>query len=233
MPIFSRRVPFDRKQLLVRADSLARGWRWRTAMRLYRLILAAEPRNPEIHGRIAPLLARAGRKAEAWESFRCAAEACEQAAQDAQLLSIRQHAVKSLPCESAAYRALARCQLKQKRPDQALQTLVDGSRRLRRGCLRGDAIVLLSDAREIEPWNPGVVIEVARRLARSGDAAAALFLLDQLDARVSGLDRSAVRKLIFWIEPSLVHGWRWLCARRESTCGAPGIAGSRARRMAH
>ncbi len=233
MPLFSRRVSFDRKRLLAQADAFARGWRWRRALRLYRLVLSAEPRNPEIHGRIAPLLARAGRRGEAWESFRWAAEACEQAGQDAQRLLVCQQAVKSLPGESTACRALARCQLKLQRPDLALQTLLAGSRRCHRGRSRGDAIVLLGDARAIEPWNPEVVLELGRLLARSGDAAAALFLLDQLDGRVGGRDRLAVRARIWWIEPSLVHSWRWLSASRESSREAPRITGAHARRPAH
>lgn len=233
MPLVSRRVPFDRKRLLARADALAGGWRWRGALRFYRLILSAEPRNLEIHLRIAPLLARAGRRAEAWESFRWAAEGSEQSAQEAQVLAICQQAVKLIPGESAACRALARCYLKLQRPDLALQTLVAGSRRLRRRRTLGDAIVLLCDAREIDPWNPDVVIELCRLLARSGDSAAALFLLDQLDGRVGGRERSAVRALIWRIEPSLVHSWRWLNANRESSRDAARITGSRARRAAH
>lgn len=232
MALFSRRVPFDRKRLLARADSLGRGWRWRRALRLYRQLLCAEPRNPEIHLRIAPLLARAGRRVEAWESFRVAAEACEHSGQDAELHSILQQAAKSLPRESAPCRALARCQQKLQRPDRALQTLVAGSRRIRSRRSRGDAIVLLSDAREIDPWNSGVVVELCRLLARSGDSSAALFLLDQLDDRAQGRERSAVRALIWWIEPSLVHTWRWLSAHRASRHAVVPIAGSRASRPA-
>ncbi len=232
MPLFSRRVPFERKRLLEQAGALARGWRWRKALRLYRQLLCAEPRNPEIHLRIAPLLARAGRRVEAWESFRLAAEACERSGKEAELLAIHQQAVKSLPDECQAIRALARCELKRQNPDRALQVLVVGSRRLRRRRTRGDAIVLLGDAREIEPWNPGVVIALGRLLARSGDSAAALFLLDQLDDRVQGRERSAVRALLWRIEPSLVHTWRWLRARSESRrANALGVT-TRSRRAA-
>jgi thioredoxin-like negative regulator of GroEL len=232
MPLFSRRVAYDRKRLLARADSLARGWRWRQALRIYRQLLCAEPRNPEIHFKLAPLLARAGRRVEAWESFRVAAEACERPSQEAELLAIQQQAVKSLPREREAHRALARCELKRQRPERALKALVAGSRRLRRRRTRGDAIVLLGDAREIEPWNPDVVIELCRLLARSGDAAAALFLLDQLDGRTHGRDRSAVRALTFRIEPSLIHGWRWLRARSEARGELPRVAPARPRPVA-
>ena len=82
MSILSRRMPFDRKVMLDQAERLQGGRRWRRALTLYRQVLAAEPRNAELHYRAAPLLARAGRGAEAWESFSIAADALDQKGQE-------------------------------------------------------------------------------------------------------------------------------------------------------
>ena len=161
-----------------------------------------------------------------------AAEACERSGKESDLHSILQQAVKSLPDECQAIRALARCELKRQRPDRALQTLVAGSQRFRRRRTRGDAILLLGDAREIEPWNPDVVIHLCRQLARSGDSAAALFLLDQLDGRVQGQERSAVRALLWRIEPSLLHTWRWLRVRSGVRRARARVVPARPRRAA-
>ena len=61
MPLFSRTIPYDRKRLIERAAELESGWRWRRALALYRQVLAAEPHDPDLHSRVAPLMARTGR----------------------------------------------------------------------------------------------------------------------------------------------------------------------------
>ncbi|MBW2501102.1 MAG: hypothetical protein JRF61_27780 [Deltaproteobacteria bacterium] len=212
MALFSRRIPYDRKRLLKEADALREGRRWRRALRRYRQILAAEPRNAELHLRVAPLLARAGRRFEAWESFRVAAETLAREGDEASLLHLHQEAVKALPRCFEAWRELARVELRQQRPDQACRFLLAGSRRMRGRRRRGEAIVLLRDAREIDPWHVGVVVELSRLLAKQGDSAEALFLLDHLDSRVEGAELRAVRARTWRIEPSLLHTWRWLRA---------------------
>lgn len=228
MPLFTRRILYDRKRLFEQAESLVQGRRWRRALRLYRQILAAEPRNPEIHCRVAPLLARQGKTFEAWESFRIAAEAHAQAGEASSLLALHQQAVKALPRSGMACRALARVQLIQQDVPAALRTLYDGSQRLRARRTRGEAIILLRDAREIDPWKPAIVLELCRLLARAGEAAEALFLLDHFDQRAKGQDLVDARGLCFRIEPSVRHAWRWMRSRSECRSG-PMAAASRSR----
>jgi len=69
VPLFSRRIAYDRRRLVEQADGLREGLRWRRALKLYRQVLAAEPRNAEIHFRVAPLLARRGRPFDAWHDY--------------------------------------------------------------------------------------------------------------------------------------------------------------------
>ena len=214
MPLFSRRIPYDRKLLLKEADGLREGRRWRRALKLYRQILAAEPRNAEIHFRVAPLLARSGRSAEAWESFRLAAEGLS--GNEEGLFTLHQQAVQALPRSFEACRALAKAYLRRQKPDRALQTLRSGSHRLRSRRTRGEAIVLLRDARELDAWNPPVVLALCRQLAKDGQSSEALFLLDHLDEKVPIEEQRAVRALAWRIEPSLRHTWRWLRAPRAS-----------------
>jgi hypothetical protein len=61
------------------------------------------------------------------------------------------------------------------------------------------------------------VLELCRQLARDGQSAEALFLLDHLDERAHGHDRRAGRALAWRIEPSLRHSWRWLKTPAESS----------------
>ena len=123
-----------------------------------------------------------------------------------------------------ACRALARFERVNQRPESALEVLQGGSQRLAGRRTRGEAIVLLRDAREIEPWNPAVTLTLCRLLARTGDEAEALFVLDHLDQKTSGLDLRQARALAWRIEPSLRHSWRWMCAAwdvRQAGRGRP------------
>jgi tetratricopeptide (TPR) repeat protein len=212
--LLSRRIPYDRKRMLERAIALESGWRWRKALALYRQILAAEPGCVEIHARTAPLLARSGRTFESWESFQIAAAALRKLGDEANERKTLRAAVRALPTCADACRALARVDRARDRSAAALRILQNGSERMSRRGKRGEAIVLLRDAREIDVWNPGVVLALSRLLKRDGQSAEALFLLDQLEDRVGEEEQRAIRFLQWRIEPSLRHTWRWLTAPR-------------------
>jgi tetratricopeptide (TPR) repeat protein len=213
--ILSRRIPYDRKRMFERADALGGTWRWRRALTLYRQILAAEPLNAKIHARVAPLLARSGRSVEAWESFQIAVEALREAGDAGSARTLERQATRVLPKNFHACRALARTELARGSAGDALRILVEGSRRLTRARQRGGAIVLLREAREIDAWNPPIVLDLCRLLSRDGEPGEALFLLDHLEERVVGEELRTVRARIWWIEPSLRHSWRWMRAARE------------------
>ncbi len=206
--------------MLERAESLEAGMRWRRALVLYRQILAAEPHNADIHARVAPLLARSGRAIESWESFQLAIRAHANAGEDASARALEQQAVRVLPVNPETYRMLARAELARQKPHMAIRVLVEGSHRLSRRIFRrpprGAAIVLLRDAREIDPWNTPAVLALCRLLAQDNQPAESLFLLDHLEQRVSGEELCAVRALSWKIEPSLRHSWRWLRSVLES-----------------
>ncbi len=225
MSLFSRRIPYDRKRLLERASALASGWRWRRALALYRQVLAAEPHQAEIHGRVAPLLARSGRDFEAWESFRIAVEACLREGDDASARTLEQQAVRAMPRSPEAWRALARTELSRGRPQEAVRLLVEGSQRLARRRTRGAAIILLRDAREIDRWSPAVVLPLCRLLSRDGQAGEALFLLDHLEQKATGDAVYRAHALAFRIDPSLRHAWRYLRSALERRRSAPARGG--------
>jgi len=222
VPFLSRRIPYDRKRMLERASVLESGWRWRKALALYRQILAAEPGCVEIHARAAPLLARSRRTFESWESFQIAIAALRESGDVVKERKTLRAAVRALPTCVEACRALACIERARDRSAAALRTLHRGSARLSRRGKRGEAIVLLRDAREIELWNPDVVLALCRLLKRDGQCAEALYLLDQLEERVTDEDRCAVRFLEWRIEPSLRHTWRWIrAARGRQRSGSP------------
>lgn len=236
MSIFSRRIPFDRKALLEQAERLQTGRRWRHALTLYRQVLAAEPRNAELHFRTAPLLARAGRSAEAWESFAIAAETLDQKGDEAQRLRLLRKAASVLPRHFEAHRSLARAERAQGNHEAALIALQACASRLSRRATRSQAVLLLRDACQMAPGSPPVLLDLAQCLGRDGQAAEALFLLDQLETRAKGADLLRTRRLAWRIEPSLRHSWRYFVAWRQnrgsdlrSSGHGPKTAGVRAR----
>lgn len=228
MPLFSRRIPYDRKQLLKAAELATKKRRWRRAVVLYRQILAAERRNPEIHKRIAPLLARTRCPFEAWESFQIAVDTPEFADAPQHCAAHYAKAAKVLPKNVEAWRALSRARLRCQDPDAALAALLEGRKHFRKKSDRPEAIVLLRDALELDPWKPAIVMDLCRLLMRSRQSTEALFLLEALDSKVSGPVRSGVRALIWRIDPTFGNTWRWMRSRSEAKRG--GVTGMTSRR---
>jgi tetratricopeptide (TPR) repeat protein len=229
MPLFSRRIPFDRKKLLEQAEAATKKRRRRRAVVLYRQLLAAEPRNPALHARIAPLLARTGRPFEAWESFRIAAEAPEISDDPRRAEKHFEHATRALPKCLEGWRALARARLRCQQPDEALKALLEGRRAFRRRRSADRAIALLRDAREIAPWDSDIVLDLAHLLMKRRQPAEALFLLEALEQKDRGQNLRDLRRLVFRIDPTIGNAWRWLRATSKAHSG-PGPIGNRRRR---
>jgi tetratricopeptide (TPR) repeat protein len=229
MAIFSRKIPYDRKRLLKAAEAAAKKRHFRRAVRLYRQILAAERRNPEIHMRIAPMLARIGRRFDAWESFQIAAAAPEIADDPQRSAALFAKAAVALPKNVEVWRALSRARLRCQEPDAAIAALRKGRRNFRRKRVVYEAIVLLRDALDLSPMRADLVLDLSRQLLRSGQASEALFLLEALDEKAHGETQVAVRRLIWRIDPTFGNTWRWLRAGGEDRRGVAPTSGRRRR----
>jgi tetratricopeptide (TPR) repeat protein len=203
---------YDRSRLLEQAARAVAGKRISRAIALYRWVLAVEPHNAEIHLKLAPLLARRRQHFDAWQSFHCAARACLRNGQPDRALSIYRQAAAALPREVQAWQAIARIQHREGRTRAALDTLLEGSRALRRGRLRPHAIHLLRLARELDPWHYESVHELARLLARSQQREEARILLRGLSRRCGGTRLRRVRAEELRLSPTPAHAWRWLSA---------------------
>ena len=214
MPVFSRRIVYDRKRLLDRARRLESGWRWRRALSLYRQVLAAEPYDPELHSRIAPLLARSRRRYEARESFRIAQSEFRRNGDTARAAEMIAAASEALPQDPDVARQRARFERANNRPDVAMRHLLETSDRIawRR---RGESIILLREANSIDSRHPQVLIRLSRLLFRDGQPAEALFWLDQLDGRVGGPELVDVMRLRLRIDPTFRNLWAWMRCRSD------------------
>jgi tetratricopeptide (TPR) repeat protein len=203
---------YDRSRLLEEAARAAAGRRVGRAIAFYRWVLAVEPQNADVHLKLAPLLARCGQRFDAWQSFQGAARACLRHGQPDRALAIYRQATAVLPREVQAWQAVARLQHRAGRPREAVETLLEGSGRLRRRSLRPRAIHLLRLAREIEPWHVDAVCELARLLALSQQREEARILLRGLARHCGGKRLRRVRRAQLRIAPTLAHLWLWLCS---------------------
>jgi tetratricopeptide (TPR) repeat protein len=209
-----RRKTPDRNELVAAADRARVHGRTRRAIAGYRKALQLAPGDPAVHARIAPLLARAGRREEALASFRAAAEAQLRAGFVDRGLSLLVQAADVFPEEVGLWEEIARLHLARSRRADAFAALLDGGRRLDRlrefalGCL------VLRRALEIEPWQPEATRLLARALAKGRRRVEALEILDGLDARARGTARRRARWMAFRISPTPRRLWRSIQASR-------------------
>jgi len=205
-----RRAAYDRARMLDdAARARARKQRGR-AIALYRQVLAFEPQNAELHAKLAPLLAETGQPFDAWCSFKAVARAWLRAGQPDTALAVYRDATLYLPREVQAWQSVARLLYRQRRTREAVETLLEGSRRFHTRWLRPQAVFLLRRAREIDPWEFDVVLELAVLLASSHQGSEAALLLDGLAERSSGARLRRVRAAQLQVAPGPTALWSYL-----------------------
>lgn len=216
--LLRRKAEYDRARILDGAARARAKKKRARAIELYRWVLAVEPQNPELHGKLAPLLAETGQHFDAWTSFKAIARAHLRAGHVDKALAIYKDAALYLPREVQAWQAVARLHAKRGQKQEALDTLIEGSRQFRTRWLRPQAIHLLRRVRDLDPWNFEAVLDLARLLAIQGQAREARMLLDGLEERCGGERLRRVRAAQFQIWPTPLAAWRWL---RDTVRPAP------------
>ncbi len=77
---------------------------------------------------------------------------------------------------------------------------------------RGEAVRLLSRARDLEPTNFEVGFDLSRLYWKTRARAASVDLLDELELFATRPQRVRVRRAHFFRYPNLSTAWRWLRA---------------------
>jgi tetratricopeptide (TPR) repeat protein len=209
---FERTRHYDRTRILFEATQARSKKRWKKTIALYRRILAVERHDPQIHAKVAPLLAETGQCFDAWVSFQIVAQAHLREGRDEQALAVYREAAGHLPHEIQVWQAIARLQVKRGKRREAVETLIKGASQFDSHRHRPQAIHLLRLAHEIEGWNFEAVFELARLLGRSGQIEESRRFLEGLEAR----NDDRLRPLFaaqFRLDGDLRYAWRWL---RES-----------------
>jgi tetratricopeptide (TPR) repeat protein len=212
--LFSRKKPYSRTETLAAADRARSKGRRKKAIAGYRRVLAEDPNDTTVHGKVAPLLAQAGARDDALASFRRAADGHLRAGFADRGLAMLSQAVAFFPEETGVWEEIARLHLQRGRRADAVAALVGGGARLETARRRPAAHRLLRRALELEPWHPDAAVLLARVLARSGEKEEALALLDGLAARVRGPLLRRVLGQTVRLSPTPRNLWRWLRGTR-------------------
>jgi tetratricopeptide (TPR) repeat protein len=211
MPL-RRNRSYDRARVLAQATRAVRKRRPARALGFYRQILAHEPNNPDLHRRVAPLLARTGRRDEAWASYQKAGEALVRQGFLEQAIGMYREACDRLPRSPEVWIAVADLEVERGRPRDAIEALLRGRRRFRSRAARAQAMQLLRHARKIDARDFDVTFDLAGLTARAGRRDQARRMLDEL---VPGCSRAQLRRLRarqLAIAPGLRPAWLWLRA---------------------
>ena len=217
MGIFRNKSIYDRSRLLDAATRARTKKKRARAIELYRWVLAIEPQNREIHAKLAPLLAETGQHFDAWCSFKTVARAHLREGHADKALAVYREATLYLPREVQAWEAVARLQHKRGFEREPVETLLEGSRFFGTRWLRPQATHLLRLARDLDPWDFEVVLELARLLAASLQQNEARLLLSGLAGRSTHERLRRVRAAQFHLSPGPGTAWRWFrsALRRE------------------
>lgn len=207
MALLGGRRSYDRTHLLRQAERAARRQRRRRAIALYRRVLAVEPHNPELHARLAPLLATTGQEFDAWLSYKQAARAQVRGRDMGRALGTWQEATRELPRCVEAWLNLAELQRRMGQRQRAFETLREARRHFRGRRLRPQAIHLLRQALRLAPGNVDTALDLARCLAAAGRGEEAERLLAETAERSWGPDLRRVRATQWRVAPTLHHTW--------------------------
>ncbi len=201
---------YDRTRVLEAATRARSRQQHRKAIRLYRWVLAHEPRNPELHLKLAPILAEAGHRFDAWVSFRTAARTFLAEDRVDKALDVYREACDCLPDELDCWLEMAELQRRRRREADALQLLMEARLQFRVRWRRPEAAHILRRVLRLVPWHVAASIDLARILAHLDQRQEALLILDRLARHCEAVDLRRVRRARFRISKRLRDGWAWL-----------------------
>lgn len=208
---FKKPKSYDRGECLKAASKAVTRGKIKKAISEYMKVLAVDAEDHAVHIKLAPLLARRKKFAEAWDSFKIAASGYSLNGFDQKAIGVYTQAAKFMPKNPEVWEAMSYLYIKIGKRADAVQTLYKGHRNFKKKPHRGIAIKLLRKAFSIEPWNFEVTFELAR-LVKKTDIVEAFGLLEGLADRVNGKDLAKVRSTMFFMRPGFSTCWEWMKA---------------------
>jgi tetratricopeptide (TPR) repeat protein len=205
--------PYDRSTTLQAAEKARARGKKSKAIAEYRKVLAHDPHDAVVHGKIAPLLAQTEQLDEAWTSFVQAAQGQIHKGFVDRAIALYQQAALFFPQSVDVWETIARLHQEQGRRADCVKVLMDGQKHF--VAERRDwpvAMNLLRRVLAMEPMHVQATLVLARLLKKTGERAEALRLVETLLPRVGGKAKRALLKARFGLKPSLRGLWHWLRA---------------------
>jgi tetratricopeptide (TPR) repeat protein len=210
--LFRRERRYDRRKLLAHAAKARKKGKPKRAIEAYQRVLEVEPRDTEVHRKLAPLLARVGEHQAAIDSFAQAMQGLIRGGFDAHALGVCREATAFYPRQVELWEAIARLRLKLANASDAVSALLEGRSHFRRRKHAPKAIRLLEWAHEIDPKNLTVSFDLARLLTRSSQRDRARAILAELEIPPRGRRLRRLRFAQFRVDPSARNAWVMLRA---------------------
>ena len=211
--MFWQKKAYDRATSLAAADKARGRGRVRKAISCYSTILAHDPDDHQVHARVAPLLARRGRREEARKSFDAAGGGYLRAGFADKAIAVWTVAAHHFPEDVESWERIANEQVMRGRKADAIKTLLQGRSQLRARRQRPLAILLLRQVLALQSVHFDATLDLAQLLAREGAKPEGEQLLRELCPLVTGRTVRRLRAAQFRLTPNLQYALGWLLAR--------------------
>ena len=197
-----RRKSYNRTSTLTAANEARGRGRVRKAISGYSEILRNQPDDHQVHARIAPLLAKVGRREESRKSFNAAGDGYLAAGFADKAIAVWALAAQHFPEDVRFWERIANEQVRRGHKADAVRALLQGRDQLRSRSQRPRAILLLEQVLALDAFNVDAKLDLAKLLRLEGKRREAKRLLNELSRTVQGPKASRVRAAQFRISPS-------------------------------
>ena len=205
----AKKDDFQRNAVLREAnDARGKGKRKR-AVELYRQILAHDPEDFEVHGKLAQLLAEGGEIDEARKSFHAGAEGYHKKGFTDRAIALLHQAVQAVPTDVDGWLRISDLQIIRLKKADAANTLANGRKIFRKRKHLAAAAQILQAHMQLEPTRMEIVIDLAQVEKKRGNKPRSIELLESTMPGVNAFDRKKLRKALFFVAPSPRTLWRW------------------------
>lgn len=207
---FGKTVPPTREELLRRAEDFRGRKKPKKAVAALRQVLEADPKDATAHARLGPLLMKLGRRDEALESFRIAADDFDARGFTEKASSLWLQIAQARISDLDAWEKVTQFHAARGHKADAVKVLLEaaGLQEGRDG--RPRAIHLLEDALLFEPRNLDATVRLAPLLFKEKRRDDAKALLENALGWATRRDAKRLRWLLFFHWPGFGTFWRWL-----------------------
>jgi tetratricopeptide (TPR) repeat protein len=211
--LFRDKAPQTRSEIIAAADQARSKGRLKKAIAGYRKALELEPKDPVVHGKLAPLLAREKQPEAALESFQAAAQGHLDKGFADKALAVYTQAADTFPHRVNLWQQVAQLNVSKGHRVDAVKTLLRGRLHFRRKDERRGAITLLQEVLALDPTLFEVKLDLALQLSRERHQAEAMTLLNpMLGEAKSRRQLQRLRWTLLRVTPSVGAWGLWLRA---------------------